>query len=82
MNRLLLTCSLLACLMMPNMAFSKDGYCKCYFNVQKTELEQVTANSRRPVICESCQSRCELLIDRVKKEQSTDKVTLDKSECS
>lgn len=69
-------------LLLPALAYSKDGYCKCIFHAKKEEVEEVTANSRRPVICESCESRCSLLIDRVKEKHHTDEVKLVEFDCS
>lgn len=72
-------------LFLPHIAYATDGYCKCIFKVKpkgSEKIEQVSANSRRPVICESCESRCSLLIDRVKNERNSDDVILDKAECS
>ena len=68
-------------LLLPSIASAEDGYCKCVYKVQKEQLEQVTANSRRPVICDSCDNRCRLLIDRIKKEHQSEDVQLDKAEC-
>ena len=73
---------LLISLLCTNPALAKDGNCKCIFKVQKEQLEQVSANSTRPVICDSCKERCELLIDKVKEEQKAKDVTLEKFSCS
>ena len=64
--------------------YAQDGICKCIFVVGKegTEQQQFSSTSQRPVICDSCELRCNnYMNDRLKVDQGTDAVRLERFEC-